>query len=94
MVKFKQRCSKCKKNYTVSMRSQAFVMCAECHEPLINKPIEDEEMKLFFEKGEGFYEKDAYLRTVKMNYLKYGNITDYQRKQFLRVIDILSKEEK
>ena len=92
MVKYKQKCGRCKKNYTMSLRSQAFVMCADCHEPLINKPIEDADMKAFFEQADDIYDRDAYLRTVKMNYLKYGNITDYQRTQFLKVIDLVRKD--
>ena len=93
MVKYKQRCGRCKKNYTLSLRSQAFIMCAECHAPFLAKEIEDPSMKEFFDIGAEYYDKDAYLRTVKMNYLKYGNITDYQRKQFLRVIEIIDQDE-
>lgn len=55
----------------------------------IEEPIEDEEMRAFFDIPRTFYEQTPFLRSIKKNYLRYEALTEKQREIFLKVVEEL-----
>lgn len=48
--------------------------------------IEDPKMKKFFDIPKEFYKENAFLRSIKINYLKYGNLTEKQIEAFKKTV--------
>ena len=57
-------------------------ICDKCREQEITAEIEDPEMKKFFDIPQEWYEKNDRLRSIKVSYLRYGDITEEQKKFF------------
>lgn len=47
--------------------------------------ITDPEMKQLFDIPEEYYKESMFLRNIKINYLKYGNLTEKQIAAFKKV---------
>ena len=92
MVGYKQKCSKCKKNYVVVFRTQPYILCYDCQKPELAGKIDDPEMKKLFNISEELYKESAFLRNIKSNYLRYGNLTEKQIEAFKKVADKLKKK--
>ena len=84
---FKQKCNKCKKNYVLTTASQSYVLCYDCQKESLKGEITDPEFKKLFNIPEEYYKENAFLRSIKSNYLKYHNLTDNQIVAFKKVID-------
>ena len=48
--------------------------------------ITDPKMKELFDIPEAYYEKSMFLRNIKINYLKYGNLTEKQVEAFRKTV--------
>ena len=59
----------------------------------MNKPIKDPEMKKMFDIPEELYKKNGFLCNIKINYLRYGSLTEKQVDAFKRVAKELQDEE-
>ena len=94
MVGYKQKCSKCKKNYVVVFRMQPYILCYDCQKPELQGKIEDLGMKKLFNISEELYKESAFLRNIKSNYLRYGNLTEKQIEAFKKVADKLKEIKK
>jgi hypothetical protein len=46
-------------------------------------------MKKMFDIPEEFYMQNSFLRSIKMNYLKFGNLTEKQIEVFNKVVNDL-----
>lgn len=91
--KYKLKCIRCKKNYALASWRDRYVTCIECQKKDMSKEITDPEMKKFFDIPEELYNKSNFLRDIKINYLRYGSLTEKQIEAFKKaVIDL--KEEK
>jgi len=55
--------------------------------------ITDPEMKKMFNIPEEFYKDNSFLRSIKINYLKYGSLTDKQKEAFKNAVEKLKKSE-
>lgn len=82
---YKQKCGRCKKNYVVISWRQEFPICFDCQKADLNKEITDPQMRKFFDIPDELYRKSSFLRSIKLNYLKYSNLTEKQREAFVRV---------
>ena len=83
--KYKQLCAICRKNHVlISSRSQ-FPICTACSMREINKPIEDEKFRKMFDIDNKLYEESSFLRSIKSNYLRFGNLSDRQVEMFKKV---------
>jgi hypothetical protein len=90
MVQFKQKCYTCKKNYvTVSSRNQYGVSCFECQEKQMQGEITDPKMKEMFDIPDEYYRENSFLRSIKINYLKYGNLSERQIEAFKSSVEKL-----
>lgn len=44
-------------------------------------------MKKMFDIPEDFYKKNSFLRSIKINYLRYGKLTEKQIEAFKKAVD-------
>ncbi|MBD3318887.1 hypothetical protein GF342_03175 [Candidatus Woesearchaeota archaeon] len=83
---YKQKCMKCKKNYVKVTFRNRFPVCYECLKAELNTPIEDPEMKKLFDIPEELYEESAFLRDIKLKYIRFGSLTEKQIEAFKKVV--------
>ncbi len=96
-VIYKQKCSRCKKNYVTMVYRQMYVTCYECQKKELEGKITDPVMKKLFKIPDELYKENSFLRSIKINYLKYGRLTDKQIEAFKKTIDkinLKAKEQK
>lgn len=55
--------------------------------------ITDPKMKKLFDIPEKYYKDSMFLRNIKINYLKYGNLTDKQIEAFKKVVGKIKEKE-
>lgn len=85
-VKYKQLCSKCKKNYVVVTYRQNYPLCYDCQKEDLNKSIRNPEMKKLFNIPEEYYKNNSFLRNIKLNYIKFKNLSEKQIEAFKKVV--------
>ena len=89
-ITYKERCRVCKKNMVLITSRGQYPICYECHKKQMDGPIEDKEMKKLFDIPEDFYKNNTFLRSIKKNYLRFGNLTEKQLAAFKRVVEELN----
>jgi hypothetical protein len=95
MVQFKQKCAKCKVNYvTVTGRNSYGAMCYECQSKEMQGDITDPEMQKMFNIDEEYYKTNPFLRSIKINYLKYGKLSERQVEAFKESVERMRVKEK
>ena len=65
---------------------QRYPVCYECQKKELEGKIKDPKMKRLFNVSEEFYKQNSFLRSIKINYLKYGELSDKQIKTFKEVV--------
>jgi hypothetical protein len=91
-VQYKEKCMKCKKNYVLTTNRKEFLICYDCQKDELHQPIEDTEMKEFFAIPEAYYKKSNFLRNIKLNYFRYGSLTDKQKEYFVKVVNEIKEQ--
>lgn len=88
MVQIKQKCSRCKVNYvTTSTRSRNFYpVCYECEKKSMEGEIADPEMKKLLDIPEEMYKESSFLRSIKINCIRYGKLSENQINAFKKII--------
>lgn len=86
MAKYKQLCSRCKKNYIPASWRDKYVQCYECQKQELLKEIVDKEFKKLFEIPEEFYKENSFLRNIKLSYIRYKNLTEKQISAFKETV--------
>lgn len=86
---YKQKCMRCKKNWVVVTSRQRFPICFDCQKSELEGEIKDPEMKKLFNIPDDFYQKNSFLRSIKINYLKYGKLTERQIEAFKKTVENL-----
>ena len=89
MVMFKQKCVVCRKNYVIVSGRERYAVCYDCQKQDLKKEIKDKKMKKFFDIPEEFYKENSFLRSIKLNYLRYGKLTERQIEAFKKTVDKL-----
>ncbi|MDD5650401.1 MAG: hypothetical protein PHF86_08315 [Candidatus Nanoarchaeia archaeon] len=92
MVKFKQQCNKCKKNYVTITSKQNYALCYECQKDDLKKQIRNPEMKKLFDIPEDYYKENSFLRNIKLYYIKFGSLTEKQIEAFKKNVERIKKE--
>jgi len=93
-VKYKQKCGRCKKNYVVVTSRSGFPLCYQCQKSEMQGEITDPKMKKMFDIPEKFYEDNMFLRSIKINYLKWGKLTEKQIEAFKKGVEKMKETAK
>ena len=94
MISYKQRCVRCKKNMVLMKSRSQFPICYECQKPELEGEIKNKAMKKMFDIPEQFYRDEPFLRSIKINYLRFGNLSDKQIEAFKKVVEKIKHPEK
>jgi len=86
MVQYKQRCARCKKNMVLITGRNQFPICYDCQKAELSGEIKDPKMKRMFKIPEDFYKQSGFLRSIKSNYLRYGNLSEKQIEFFKKAV--------
>ncbi len=86
-VRYKQKCSRCRKNYVVVTWKTRFPVCYDCEKKDLQGTITDPAMKKLFDIPEDFYKNNAFLRDIKINYLRFGRLSDKQVAAFKKAVE-------
>ena len=89
---YKQKCVRCRKNFVIVTRSQRYAVCYDCQKNEMGAAIKDPKMKKLFGIPEEFYRENAFLRDIKMNYIRYGNLTEKQIEAFKKTVEKMKEE--
>jgi hypothetical protein len=92
MISFKQICSRCRKNYVVTNYRERYPVCFECQKNELIGEITDPKMKIFFDIPEEYYKINSFLRNIKINYLKYGSLSEKQVEAFKKTVKKMTEE--
>ncbi len=90
-VIYKQKCARCKKNYVMATWRQPFLTCYDCQKTELEQEVKDPEMKKFFNIPHEYYKESAFLRNIKITYLRYSSLTDKQREAFKKTVTVLKE---
>jgi len=70
-----------------------FPLCYDCDKKELEGEITDPKMKELFDIPEEFYKNNSFLRSIKKNYLRFGNLTEKQIAVFKKVVEDIKKGE-
>jgi hypothetical protein len=87
MISFKQICSRCKKNYVLATSRDRYPVCFQCQKGDLIGEITDPAMKKLFDIPEKNYEDNMFLRNIKINYLRYGRLSEAQISAFNKTVE-------
>jgi len=93
-VKYKQKCMRCRKNYVLVSWKNRFPMCYDCQKGDMVGKIKDPKMKRMFNIPEDFYRESSFLRSIKINYLRFGKLTEKQVKVYKETVKKMKDEKK
>jgi hypothetical protein len=71
MAKYKQLCYACKKNYVPASWKDKYVICYDCQKEELSTEIKNKKFRKMFDIPENFYKENSFLRSIKLNYLRY-----------------------
>ncbi len=91
-IKYKKKCIRCKKNYVVVTNRNRFALCYDCQKGDLVGKIKDPKMKKLFDIPGEFYKENSFLRDIKINYLRYKNLTERQIEAFKKTVKEMKKE--
>ena len=86
MVKYQQKCSRCKKNFVLVSGRQRFVQCYDCQKSQLEGEIKNARYKKMFDIPEKFYRESIFLRNIKSYYLKFGKLSKKQIAAFKKTV--------
>ena len=90
-ISYKQKCSRCNKNYVAANYKTRYVLCYDCQKKELAGEITDPKMVKMFNIPEKFYANSPFLRSIKLNYLRYGPLTTAQIKGFKNVVKAMKE---
>ncbi len=90
-VSYKQRCGRCKKNMVVVTARTNFPLCYDCQKNDLNGEIKEPAMKKMFDIPEEYYQSNSFLRSIKINYLRYGSLSEKQIEAFKKTVEKMKK---
>lgn len=67
--------------------SVRFALCYDCQKDELHQEIKDNKMKKFFDIPEEFYKESLFLRSIKINYIKFGKLSEKQIEWFKKVVN-------
>lgn len=94
MANYKKLCTRCKKNYIQASWKNNYPVCYDCQKTELNQEVKDPKMKRMFNIPEEFYKKNSFLRSIKINYHRYGDLSDRQIETFKEAVKKMKAEAK
>ena len=91
-VRYKQKCFKCRKNWVLVTGRDSFAACYDCQKEVLNQEIKDPKIKELFDIPEEFYRENAFLRNIKMNYIRFEKLSEKQIEAFKKTVEKIKKE--
>ena len=91
-IHFKQKCSRCKKNYVAASNRSHYIVCWDCQKGEISGEVKDPKMKRLFNIPEDHYKQNSFLRDIKSKYLRYGSLSDKQVEAFKKTVKSINEE--
>ncbi len=89
---FKSRCVVCKNNYIIVTAGQKYAVCYDCQKKELEQKINDPSMKKLFNIPEDYYKENSFLRNIKINYLRYGKLSDKQIEAFKKTVNKIKSD--
>ena len=94
-IKYKQKCAKCRDNYvTVTWRSGKYVVCYDCQKKEMEGEVTDPKLKRLLKIPEEFYKNNAFLRSIKINAIRYGKLSEKQIEYFKKAVKKMKEADK
>ncbi|MBS3108082.1 hypothetical protein J4468_04170 [Candidatus Woesearchaeota archaeon] len=93
-IRYKVLCARCKKNYVTVTWKQKYIACYDCQKDELHKEIKNAEMRKLFDIPEQFYKDHIFLRNIKMNYIRFGQLSTKQIAAFKKAIKELKEASK
>lgn len=92
-IKYKQLCSKCKSQY-VNVRTfkQQYLVCYDCQKDDLKGEVKDPEMKKLFDIPDDYYKENTFLGNIKINYLRFQNLSEKQIEAFKKAVNNITEE--
>ena len=90
--RFKQRCVRCRKNMVIVTVGSSYPLCYDCQKHELVGKVKDPKMKKMFDIPEEYYKNSLFLRSIKINYLKFGKLTDKQIEFFKKATENMKNE--
>lgn len=94
MAKYKQLCARCKRIYVPVSWNQKYVRCYDCQKLELDQEIKNPKMKKFFDLPEEYYRQNAFLRNIKIYYLRNKELTEKQIEAFKKTVKDLKENTK
>lgn len=94
MAMYKQKCVRCRSKYVLVGRGQRYAICYDCQKDELNQPIKDPKMKKMFDIPEDMYRESLFLRSIKSNYLRFGELSEKQIEAFKKTVETLKEKAK
>jgi hypothetical protein len=91
-ITYKQKCSRCKKNYVVTTWKQRYVNCYDCQKNELSKTVKNPELKKLLDIPDEYYRDNAFLRNIKISCLQFGRLTDKQIEAFKKVAQKMKED--
>jgi len=85
-IRYKVKCSRCRKNYILATTKTNYPVCYECQKKELQGEIKDPKMKKLLNIPEKLYKTNYFLRNIKINYLKWGKLSDKQIEAFKKTV--------
>lgn len=92
-ITYKQICRMCKQNYVIVSSKQDYITCYDCQKKDLGGKVKDPKMKKLFDIPESYYQENLFLRSIKLNYLRCGSLTDKQIEAFKKAVKWLKESE-
>lgn len=89
MIKYKTKCGLCRKNMALVTYAKQFPVCKECQMKQLKQKITDPYYKKLFNIDPKLFEENDFLRSIKINYLRFEGLTDRQVEAFKRTVEEL-----
>jgi|SRR3989338_8121042 len=92
VVKYKQKCSRCKINYVTVTYRNNFPLCYTCQKKDLEGEVKDSKLKKLLDIPEDYYKENAFLRSIKINAIKYQKLTDKQIEAFKKAVERIKED--
>lgn len=83
---YKQKCNRCRKNYVIVTGRNRFPLCYDCQKSQLQGEVTEPKMKKLFDIPERYYQENAFLRDIKINYLRFGRLSEKQIEFFKKAV--------